>query len=60
MTDTVNEKRRRAVDATAYSTHEILANSLQIGMLGQRALDLRRWYACVFGKMLIVKRVLVL
>jgi hypothetical protein len=32
VTDTVNEKRRRAVDPTAYSTHEILAHSRQIGM----------------------------
>ena len=62
VTQTVNEKRRRAINATAYSTHEILADSTQINMLGQSALDLRRRNAYqrhVFGEMLIVEQVLV-
>ena len=62
MTHSVDEKSRRAVDATAYSTHEILAHALQIGTLGEGALDLRRWNAQqrrIFGKMLIIERLCV-
>src|SRR5260370_33803024 len=62
VTQTVHEKRRPASNATSSSTHEILAGSTQINMLGQSALDLGRRNAHqrhVFGEMLIVERVLV-
>src|SRR6266446_3224383 len=62
MPQTVNEERRRAIDATAYSTHEILANPIRVGMLGQSALHLRCRNAQkrhVFGEMLILECALV-
>src|SRR6202011_5824613 len=61
MTRAVDEKGRRAINAAAYSAHEILVNPIHIGMLGQRALHLGGRNAQqrhVFGQMLITERVL--
>jgi hypothetical protein len=35
VTQTINEKCRRAINVTAYSTHEILADSIQMNMLAR-------------------------
>ena len=40
MPEAVDEKGWSAIDATAYSTHEILANPIRVSMLGESALHL--------------------
>src|ERR1700722_11520764 len=62
MTHTVDEESWSAVDATAYSTHEILAHSIRIRMLSESTLDLRSGNAQrrrVLGERSIIERVLV-